>query len=262
MVSLFTAIGTSAQNVFSLIGSLAKTTTALAGSVLRPGRLNYSIVGKIALNQMYFTGLQATPLIIVIACLIGGVAVMQSVNLLAGIADDLIGSVVVAVIVREMGPLVTAVVLVGRSGTAIATELGAMSLHGELDALKAYRIDSLCFVILPRVLGVCLSCFALAVLFDLAGILGGFAAGFLLKDISFFLLIGKVTQALTNADFAFTALKAVVFGLSIALIACHYGLLVRVSPTELPRAVTKTVVNSLAAIFIWDSLLAAMFYLL
>jgi len=180
---------------------------------------------------------------------------------LSSLADDPVGSFLVGIIVRELGPLVTAVVVLGRSGTAIATELGSMRLNGEIDALRAHRIDPLAFVVLPRVLGAVLSMLLLTVVFDLMGVLGGFAVSIFLKDLSFALLVGRFLAALTNTDLALTAGKAVLFGGSIAFSACYFGLRVERSPTELPRAVTRSVVASLVALFVIDGVLAVLHYL-
>lgn len=253
-------VGRRARGLLAFVGSLARLNLALAGKLLRLPVLNLRVIGKVAANQVRFSGLEAAPLVALVAALVGGVCIIQAMNLLTGLADELIGNILVVVIVRELGPLVVAVILIGRSGTAMATELGSMRLSGEMEALKAYRIDSLDFVILPRVLAMVLSLFCLVALFDVMGLLGGFAFSALLQDLSFALLRGRVSAALTNADIVVSAVKAVLFGYAIALLSCYYGLRVRKSPTELPQAVTKAVVSSLVSVVAIDSLVAAAFY--
>lgn len=253
--------GRRARRLLAHLGSLSRLQLKLARSSLALGRLNLRLIGKIACNQILFTGLEAAPLVAVIAASIGAVSIIQSANLLTGLADDLIGALLVSVIVRELGPLVAAVILIGRSGTAMATELGSMRLSGEIEALKAYRIDPLDFVILPRVLGMVLSLFALTVLFDLVGVLGGFGISLLIKSISFALLKSRVMSALTNGDLVLSALKALLFGEAIAVLSCYFGLRVQQSPTELPQAVTRAVVASMTCVILLDGLAAA-FYLL
>ena len=102
--------------------------------------------------------------------------------------------------------------------------------------------------------------FASIVLFDVTGLLGGSVIAVLVKDLSFSLLRGRVAAALTPADFIMTALKALLFGQTIALLSCYFGLRVKRSPTELPQAVTRAVVASLAGVFAVDAALAAAFY--
>lgn len=243
------------------VGDASHMAAALGREALGWRRLNGRLLAKVTLDQVRFGGTQALWLVASIATIVGAVSIVQSFSVLANLADDLVGSFLVGLIVRELGPLVTAVVLLGRSGTAIATELGSMRLNGEIDALRAHRIDPLAFVVLPRVFGAVLSMLLLTVVFDLMGVLGGFAVSVLLKDLSFALLRGKFLSALTNVDLALTAAKAVLFGGAIAFSACYFGLRVERSPTELPRAVTRSVVASLVVLFVLDGVLAVALYL-
>jgi phospholipid/cholesterol/gamma-HCH transport system permease protein len=257
-----TPAGRGTLGVLMVVGQVTRLNLGLMGKLLRLPRLNLGLIGRIMLTQVRFSGLQALPLVAGCAALVGAVSIMQTLNLLTGLADEMIGSLLVAIIVRELGPLIAAAVLIGRSGTAMATELGSMRLSGEFEALKAYRIDMLDFVILPRVVAMVLSMFALIVCFDVIGVLGGFGIAVLLKDISFALLRARVVSALTNADLAVTVLKAVAFGQAVGVLCCHYGLRVRQSPTELPQAVTRAVVASIGSVLALDSLITAAFYLL
>jgi phospholipid/cholesterol/gamma-HCH transport system permease protein len=261
MIGFACRIGGMARAFFSLTGGLALFYGGILSRAALPHRLNLRLLGKISINQVYFTGLQALPLVGGIATLIGGVAIIQSFSLLTGLADSLIGTLLVSIVVRELGPLITGVILVGRSATAMATELGSMRLRGEVEILEAHRIDPFAFIVLPRVLAAVLSTFLLIIVFDLMGILGGFAITLLLADISFSLLQSRVLAALTNADLVASGVKAVLFGQAVAVPACFYGLRVSRSSTELPQAVTKSVVFSLAALFLLDICVAAAFYL-
>lgn len=254
-------LGRGARRLLALAGGLARFYGRFLWNSLRARRLPKRLLGKIALNQFRFTGLQAMPLIAAVAALIGAVTIIQSVQVLTGLRDDLIGTLLVSIIVRELGPLITAVILIGRSGTAMATELGAMRLNGEIEALQAHRIDPVDYVVLPRVHGAVVSMLALIVVFDLMGILGGLGIAVMVQDVSFALLEHRVMESLTNLDVLISVLKAVLFGQAIAVLSCFSGLGVRKSPTELPQAVTKAVVLSLGAVFLIDSLLAAAFYL-
>ncbi|MFA5140563.1 MAG: ABC transporter permease [Elusimicrobiota bacterium] len=261
MIGLARWIGGMVRVFLSLTGGLAVFYGRMLSRAALPHRLNWKLLGKISLNQVYFTGLQALPLVGGIATLIGGVSIIQSFNLLTGLADSFIGTLLVSIIVRELGPLITGVILIGRSATAMATELGSMRLRGEVEILEAHRIDTIAFVVVPRVLAAVLATFVLIIVFDLMGILGGFVITLLLADISFSLLQTRVLAALTNADLLASGLKAVLFGQAVAVPACFYGLRVSRSSTELPQAVTKSVVFSLASLFLLDICVAAAFYL-
>ena len=256
------AVGSRTRGALGLVGNLADLQLAIVRKAFELPRLNLRVLGRIAASQLRFSGLQAIPIIALLAAVIGAVGIMQFVELLTGLADDLIGQLIVTIIIREMGPLITAVILIGRSGTAMATELGSMRLGGEFEALQAYRIDPLAFVILPRVGGMIAAMFGLIVVFDVVGVLGGAGIVLALRGLSFSLVQGRVAAALTNADFGLSAVKALAFGLAVSSLSCYFGMRVGRSPTELPQAVTRAVVSSLLAVFLLDALLAAVWVLL
>ncbi len=254
-------VGRRAHAQFMHVGRFARLlgAVAAAGAGLRKGNLR--MTAKTASSQVLFTGLHAAPLVAVMAAAIGAVGILEFVRLLTGLADDLMGNLLVTIVVREMGPLIAAIVVIARSGTAMAAEIGTMRLGGQFDALQAYRVDPAAFVLLPRVLGTVVALFGLIVLFDAAGLLGGALIASAVRDLSAPMVAAKVRAAMTNGDFALTAAKAVLFGTSIAAFSCYNGLLVRRSPTELPQAVTRGVVASLAAVFVLDAALALSFLL-
>ena len=253
-------LGGSTRRSLAVLGALTRFYGNFVWRSLWP-RFPFRLVGKLAINQIRYSGLQSAPLIGGIAALIGAVTIIQSLHLLTGLRDDLIGKLLVSIIVRELGPLITAVILIGRSGTAMATELGSMRLNGEVEALQAYRIDPFDYVVLPRVYGAIVSMLTLIILFDLLGILGGFGIAVMVQDVSFALLRSRVMEDLTNADLLILLAKALLFGQAVAILSCFCGLRVRRSPTELPQAVTKAVVFSLTAVFLIDSVIAAAVYL-
>ncbi|MBI3504997.1 MAG: ABC transporter permease [Proteobacteria bacterium] len=261
MRRILNVTGRSLRRALAHVGNATGLLRAIVRAGLRLPRSNFRVFLRVVSLQIRFTGLQAVPLIAALAAAIGAVGIMEFVALLTGLADDLIGKLLVTIVIREMGPLITAVVIIARSGTAMATELGSMRLGGELEALQAYRVDPIAFVLLPRVAGAIVSTFILIVVFDAVGLLGGAAIASALRGLSFSLVSAKVQLALTNRDIWLTALKSVLFGGLIALLSCYLGLLVRGSSTELPKAVAKAVVASLAAVFVLDAALAAAFLL-
>lgn len=254
-------IGRRARAQLMHVGRFARLLGSVAAAPAGLGRGSLRMTAKTASSQVLFTGLHAAPLIAVMAAAIGAVGILEFVSLLSGLADDLVGSLLVTIVVREMGPLIAAVVVIARSGTAMAAEIGTMRLGGQFDALQAYRVDPASFVLLPRVLGTVLALFGLIVLFDAAGLLGGAFIASAMRGFSALMLAEKVRLAMNTGDFALSLLKALLFGVSISSLSCYNGLLVRRSPTELPQAVTRGVVASLAAVFILDAVLATAFLL-
>jgi phospholipid/cholesterol/gamma-HCH transport system permease protein len=226
---------------------------------LRAGQL--AAVGGQTGLQIRFTGLDAGVLVAGTALLLGAVTLIQAFSQLSGLgAENYIGTLMVLIVLRELGPLLTAVLVIGRSATAIAAELGAMQLNGEVDALAAHGVDPYQYLLLPRWLGVLVSVFALVVFFDAAALGGGFLVARLKYGITWGFFMASVRQALSNLDFAATLLKVFFFAGAITFHACHFGLRVQRSQTEIPQAVTRTVVTALVAVFILDGLIAALFY--
>ena len=229
------------------------------GLTLRMNQLG--VVGGQTKLQIRFTGLDALWLVGGTALLLGAVTLIQAFSQLSGLgAENYIGALMVLIVLRELGPLLTAVLIIGRSATAIAAELGTMQLNGEVDALAAHGINPYQYLLLPRWLGVLVSLFALVVCFDAAALGGGFLVAKLKYGVTFGFFMDSVRQTLSNRDFVATLLKVLLFTGAITFHACHFGLRIRRSQTEVPQAVTKTVVSALVAVFAIDGLIAALFY--
>ena len=219
-----------------------------------------AVLGQTRL-QIRFTGLDAFLLVGGTALLLGAVTLIQAFSQLSGLgAENYIGVLMVLIILRELGPLLTAVLVIGRSSTAIAAELGTMQLNGEVDALVLHGVNPYQYLLLPRWLGVLVALFSLVVFFDAAALGGGFLVAKLKYGITFGFYMDSVRQTLSNRDFVATLLKVVLFAGAITFHACHFGLRIRRSQTEIPQAVTKTVVSALVAVFLIDGLVAALFY--
>ncbi len=219
------------------------------------------VVGAQVRLQIRFTGLDALLLTCGTALLLGGVTLIQAFSQLSGLgAENYIGLLMVLIIFRELGPLLTAVLVIGRSATAISAELGTMQLNGEVDALAAHGVNPYQYLLLPRWLGVLVAVFALVVFFDASALVGGFLVARLKHGVTLGFFMDSVRDALMNRDLAATLLKVALFSGAIAFHACHYGLGIRRSQTEIPQAVTKTVVSALVTVFLLDGLVTAFFY--
>jgi len=219
------------------------------------------VVSGVAIRQVFFTGNQALPLTGLIAFLIGGVVVIQAVTRLSALgAAGFAGDLLVIAVLRELGPLIAAVIVIGRSGTAMAAELASMRLRGEVDDIDSMGIDPIQYLFLPRLLGAVISLFGLTVFFDLLAVLGGYAALGSATTTPLSSYLNSVLGAIQARDLALIPAKAVLFGGMIAVFSCYRGLSVEASPTEIPRAATRGVVMSLVGIFVADSILAMLVY--
>lgn len=200
-------------------------------------------------SQIYFTGYQALPLITFIALATGSIIVLQSTAQLSILgSQEMMGNIMVVTIIRELGPMLTALTVIARSGTAVSTELGSMQVNKEIEALRILSIDPLGYVVFPRILGGVISLVCLAFYFNAIAILGGFVVGNLVSNLSFTFYIDVIAQAVTPEDFSLNLIKNSISGLIIFSIAAHRGMGVKGAPHEVPIATTKAVVDSIMAV--------------
>lgn len=212
-------------------------------------------------NQVRFTALDALPLVSVTALLLGGVALFQALGELSGLGlEAQLSQLMALLVVRELGPVLVAILVVGRSGTAIAAEMASMKLDGEVDTLWATGVDPIAYLLAPRLAAGVVSLLVLVVLFDAVALVGGFAVASLRFPLSLRLYLSALEVAVGPAEVAGTFLKAASFGLTIPLVACHSGLRLSGSPTEIPQAVTRATVESMLAIFVLSAIVSVVCY--
>jgi phospholipid/cholesterol/gamma-HCH transport system permease protein len=156
--------------------------------------------------------------------------------------------------------VLASVLVIGRSGTAIAAELATMRLGEEVEALEVHGVDPAQYLLAPRLFGVICSLFALMVFLDAAALLAGYAVSAAKLGTPWSVFWGQVRDAIAMRDFMLTGLKAIVFGTLIAVQSCYFGLSVKASQTEIPQVVTKAVVAALVSVFIADGLFVALIY--
>lgn len=211
--------------------------------------------------QIYFTGFQALPLMTVLALASGGVVIMQSsaqLSLVGG--GEMIGNLLVAIIVREISPLMTALVVIARSGTAVASEIGNMRVNREIEALESMGINPLSYIVFPRLLGGVVSVVCLAVYFTMAALGGGFLLSKLVSSMSFDFYITSVAQAFQHEDLSLFLLKNIFSGLIIFIVCCYQGFLVKAGSHEVPQVTTKAVVNSIIYVVVFNLIVTTLFY--
>lgn len=227
-------------------------------------RKGFPLVFEITLRQIYFTGVQAFRVLMVVALALGTVTMVQAgsrLSFLGGGEVEFIVSILVLVIFRELGPLLTAIIVIGRSGTAIATELGNMIVAHEMEAIEVMGINPIYFIVTPRVIGVMIAVVCLTAFFNGMALLGGFWVSKLILTITFPAFLLELEKALTVGDLLFGILKSAIFGLLIALTCTYHGLTVRRSLTEVPQAATRGVVSAILFCFATNALLTVLFYL-
>ncbi len=212
--------------------------------------------------QIYFTGWQAVPLISVIALASGAIVILQSssnLSLLGG--EQMLGNLLVVLIVRELGPFMTALVVIARSGTAVASEVGNMRANREIEALESMGINPLSFIVFPRILGGVISVVCLAFYFNVSALLGGFLLTRFLQDMPFSFYFDSLTNAIAFEDVWIFVLKNTFSGIIIFVVCCYQGLSVKRSPTEVPVVTTQAVMNSIIYVTVFNLVVTALFYL-
>jgi phospholipid/cholesterol/gamma-HCH transport system permease protein len=237
-----------------LVIDIIKMVTLASRNALRACTQRNVAIKMVLLRQLYFTGLEATYVIVVIAVIIGTVIIAQ-VESLVGDNGSLTGKILVWVVLRELAPLLTAIIVIARSGTAISTELGAMKINGEIESIEMLGISADSYLVMPRIVGVTTSMLILTVYFVLAVFVGSFIVASVGWHIPYDHLFQGVMASLGLKEIVMLFSKSVFFGLFVSSICCWYGLGVGRSTTEIPQAATRAVMSSLFAVFVLDGLI-------
>ena len=234
---------------------------SLRATILDQAQGLRTIVGVIA-AQVYFTGWQALPLVSALALGTGSVLILQglgNLTLLGG--SEMLGSLLIITMSREAGPLLVALVVVARSGTAVASEVGNMRANREIEALESMGINPLSFIVFPRIIGGVISVLCLAFYFNLIGIMGGFFLTKPLHDMPLSFFIETLTRAFAKEDLLIFLLKNSFSGMIIFVVCCYQGLSVKKSPHEVPQVTTQAVVKSIIYVTVFNMAVTAFFYL-
>ncbi|AHI05822.1 ABC transporter permease protein [Bdellovibrio bacteriovorus W] len=212
--------------------------------------------------QIYFTGWQALPLISSLGLGVGALMILQSqanLSLMGG--THMLGSFLILMILREAGPLLVALVVIARSGTAVASELGNMRANREIEALEVMGINPLSYIVFPRLIGGVISVLCLAFYFNLIALVGGFFVTRFLQDLSFEFYADSLLRSIAAADIAVFFLKNTFSGIIIFAVSCFQGLSVKRSHHEVPQVTTLAVVHSIIFVLIFNIFISALFYM-
>lgn len=239
---------------------LWSTLVQALASPFTPGPAAAEAVRHIILTQILFTGYQALPLVGAIGFMIGGTIIVQTTIMAPMATGDLLGRVLVAVVLREMAPLATAIIVAGRSGTAIATELGNMKANTEILALSSLGVDPPRYVVLPRMIGAVVSVMVLTVYFSAVAVIGGYVTSRLIASPSFDTLRTGFVEGILPGDLPLFLAKSTGLGTLVGWLSCHFGLQVKSSPTEVPRQASRAVVMILLGCFVYNTLVTGVFY--
>ena len=213
--------------------------------------------------QMVRVGVKSIGIIVLVQIFIGIILVLQMSPTLNDYGQiDKVANIIAIAVFRELGPLITGVVLSGFAGASIAAEIGSMVESEEIKALRAHALNPVNYLVVPRVLATIIMMVALTVIADVLGVFGGFLTSTGILGIDPQLYLQNTQAALVTRDFLTGLFKAGVFGMLISLIACFLGIRVSGGAVGVGRATTQTVVLSIVALIATDCLFTAVFFML
>ena len=206
-------------------------------------------------RQIFFSGNQALHIIGFMGLLLGVIVTTQTFAL-AGGDSSLVVKVMAWVIVWEIGPLFAAIIIIARSGSAIAVELAQMRISGEVASLEQMGIAPLDYLVVPRILGVAISVVALTAYFQIVAVVGGLAVSAIFKNVAFLDQIRRFVELVNPWLLMGGVVKSLVFGLVIATISCYHGISADTATSAVPQAAIKAVIRAMLAVFFLDIVFA------
>lgn len=245
-----------AEDCRSFVAFIGELSLALVHALLQPRRVRW----KDSLRVAETAGVNALPIIALVSFLVGLIMAFQATIPMRQFgAEIFVADLVALSMLRELGPLMTAIVLVGRSGSAFAAELGTMKVNEEIDALNTMGLDPVRFLVVPRVIAALVTTPLLTVFSGVIGILGG---AVVLVSLGYPLVtyFNQVLSAANYVDFLGGVLKAFVFSIMIAGIGCLRGLQTHIGATAVGESTTRAVVTGIVLIVVIDGVFSVLYY--
>jgi phospholipid/cholesterol/gamma-HCH transport system permease protein len=244
------------RDTVDVITFIGRAASAVGLALIHPRSLRLPSISR----QIAETGINALPIVGLMAVMISIVIGYQGVAQLRpyGGEDFTINLVAVSVL-REMGVLITAIMVAGRSGSAFAAEIGVMKARDEIDALNVMGMDPMAMLVVPRVIGLVITLPLLTFFSDVMGLVGGALISQSLLDVSPLQYLDRVHHAVDSNDLFVGLFKAPIFGFLIAVVGCMHGLRVRGSAESVGRETTRAVVKAIFVVIVLDALFSILF---
>ena len=261
-LSLVERVGEAAVRLWRDIHALMTFVGELALTLLRAARHPGLVRWRDAWLVAEQAGANALPIIALIGVLLGLILAFQSAIPMRRFgADIFVANLIGLGMLREMGPLITAIILAGRSGSAFAAELGTMKVREEIDALNTMGLEPVRFLVLPRVLAAVAMTPLLTVFANLFGLIGG---AIVMRSLGFPLItyVNQILSAVTVGDLLGGLVKSFAYGIVVAAIGCLRGLQAKTGASAVGQSTTSAVVSGIVLIAIVDGIFAVVFYAL
>ncbi len=220
--------------------------------------------------QTFFTGVEVFPILFIVATLFGTVVIIEVITMMGKMGfSDVVGSLIVVVIIRELGPILTAFLIAGRSGSSLTTYIGSMVINSEVDALATMGVDPVRYLVMPGLIGGCIAMVIMNIFFSASAIVVGYlvtkgaillSGNALNIQLTWTYLSTEILNAISLSDFVFVILKPLVFGAIITTNACYQALNIQRDVRQVPKATSRSVVKSFLYVVIADVFLSVYYF--
>ncbi|HPJ35377.1 MAG TPA: ABC transporter permease [Spirochaetota bacterium] len=261
LIEFITKAGRKGIQIYSGIAEFRDFVKSIFTSFKSLRYLRFRSIYTIIINQTRFTGVDALAIVMIIALLLGGTVIIQALTSLPKFGvEGFLGNLLVIIIARELGPLATALIVIARSGSAIATEISVQKWSREILSMELMGIDTKLYIVFPRIIASILSILGLIIIFDVVAFIGGYIISQTVVYIPMDVFGQTLIDAFTFKDIIAALVKSVFFGITIPLICCYYGLKPN-SKFEIPIYVSKAVIRTLFIAIIVNIAVSTLFYL-
>ena len=258
MVNFVGHIGRKTLKSVNHLLNLFALTYRILKLIFKRSEAGKALVRRAILEQIYFTCVQALPIIVPIALIIGSMLIVQFAKI-SGQYD--LGKTTVLLIVREIGPMITAFLVILRSATAVTIEIGYMNVLHELESIEMAGVDPMMLICLPRLIGITSAVICLFIVFDLVSILGGYALVWSITYLPLDNFFEQIAKAVTGVDIAVGIVKAVCFGFIITVTSLNHGFSIKRQITDIPAGTSKAAVDSVVYCLISNIIISIIFYM-
>ncbi|MCQ2060851.1 MAG: ABC transporter permease [Fibrobacter sp.] len=239
------------------------------GSLFSKSR-SFKTDSKNIIMQTFFTGVEIFPILFVVATLFGTVVIVEIMTLMGKVGfSDVVGSLMVVVIIRELGPILTAFLIAGRSGSSLTTYVGSMVISSEVDALASMGVDPIRYLVMPGLIGGSIATFIMTIFFSTSAIVSGFivtkfvifiSGNALNLQLTWDYLSTEILKAMSMMDFVLIVVKPLIFGCIITTNACYQALNIPRDIRQVPKATSRSVIKSFLYIVCADVFLSLFYF--
>jgi phospholipid/cholesterol/gamma-HCH transport system permease protein len=256
-------IGGATITGLAYVGNLTRLTAGAASAVFVDPFRGRKIRWSRSVHQALTVGVQAIPVVSLISFFVGLILALQAAYELRRLgALHLVAGTVALSMTRELGPLMTAVVVIGRSGSAFAAEIGTMKVNEEIDALETMALEPIHFLVAPKLVAMVLMMPCLTTWSDFMGIVGGGVFGVMSAGFTWHTYLEATIDAMVGRDIFIGLVKSVIFAIVITAVGCQEGFSTGLGSEEVGKSTTAAVVKSIFLVIVMDLVFTSIFYVM